>query len=94
MRLSVFIVFLVASILVVGVWSGMTGASGSTIFWRIVVTLVVLQIGYFAVLMAVSLGGPAKEGDAKGETDVKAKRPDPSNSKANGGVDQTAGTQR
>ena len=62
MRLLVFVIFIGVAAVVIGVASYMAGANAWTITWRVVATLVVLQIAYFLLLVLVSILLPPKPG--------------------------------
>lgn len=60
MSLPKFVVGLVLVILAVGVWSAIDSASAGTILLRVVVSAVVIQVGYFLIVGAIIFMKPAK----------------------------------
>lgn len=65
MRLLVFVIFMVVAAAFIGVASYMAGAGAWTITWRVVATLIVLQVVYFLLLLLVSFLSPPKPTSAK-----------------------------
>ncbi len=54
MRLGQFIVLSLLAAAAIGIAAYLGGASGGTIAFRVIATIIVLQIGYFAVILALS----------------------------------------
>lgn len=60
LKLLVFIILMLGAVAAIGIWSVATGAALSTVLIRIVITVVALQLAYFAVLMVVGFLPPRK----------------------------------
>jgi hypothetical protein len=54
MRLVVFAAFLLVAMILVGAWSLAQGAGFATVALRLIVTAIVLQVGYFVMLVVVA----------------------------------------
>ncbi|MDX8350611.1 hypothetical protein SLH49_21690 [Cognatiyoonia sp. IB215446] len=65
MRLLVFVCFMGVAAVLIGVSSYLAGVGGWTIVWRVIATIVVLQVVYFLLLMLVSFLSPPKPTPAK-----------------------------
>ncbi len=67
LRLPVFAIFLGVCALIIGAWSLYGGAGFGTTILRVILTLVVLQVGYFLVLLVI---GSLPEGEQTSTTET------------------------
>ncbi|PJI91450.1 hypothetical protein BC777_0278 [Yoonia maricola] len=77
MRLQIFACFMGVVAAAMAVFSYLAGADAGTIILRVVVVLLVLQVAYFLLLVAMSMLSPAKpkpvESDQNAPVDALAK---------------------
>ncbi len=67
MRLGQFILLSVLAALAIGILSYGTDAGAGTIAARVIATIVILQVGYFAVLLALATLRPKTEEHARND---------------------------
>lgn len=67
MRLSIFVGLMLAATLAVGIGSYMAEAAGWTIFLRMVVVLVALQLGYFVLILITAYLAPTPHSETQAE---------------------------
>lgn len=72
MTLPKFILGLAIVIAIVALWSYLDAASWGTILLRIVICAVILQVGYFLVILAMVLRGAPKHAESQSAAKVPA----------------------
>ncbi|MEL6681960.1 MAG: hypothetical protein AAFQ09_04875 [Pseudomonadota bacterium] len=64
MRLLVFVTLMSGAACFMGIYSYLADANGWTIVWRVIATLMVLQVVYFFLLVTVSFLSPPDQKSA------------------------------